>query len=180
MTIQKPDSLRGSALSNQYRALEDAAEQALLPGLEKGPATAVPGNQDRDFWLTAIRGALTQRSSRSLAIAEQGLKAYPTDPELLLQAALTAIASGKPERSLALLKRYGKRYVPNRPVALLTALALGDQEQYTIWPRPNSRVTRGHLGSVDGQPCVHVEFEAAVRVHVLPDQRRQGAEISGG
>jgi hypothetical protein len=102
----------------------------LLPGLEKGPATAVPGNQDRDFWLTAIRGALTQRSSRSLAIAEQGLKAYPTDPELLLQAALTAIASGKPERSLALLKRYGKRYVPNRPVALLTALALGDQEQY--------------------------------------------------
>jgi hypothetical protein len=47
-------------------------------------------------------------------------------------------------------------------------------------PRPNSRVTRGHLGSVDGQPCLHVEFEAAVRVHVLPDQRRQGTEISDG
>ena len=130
MTIQKPDSPRGSALSNRYRAPEDAAEQALLPGLEKGPETAVPDDQDRDFWLRAIRGALTQRSPQSLAIAEQGLKAYPTDPELLLLAALTAIASGKPERSLALLKRYGKRYVPNRPVALLTALALGDQEQY--------------------------------------------------
>ena len=45
-------------------------------------------------------------------------------------------------------------------------------------PRPNSRVTRGHLGSVDGQPCVHVEFEAAVRVHVLPDHKGSRAPRS--
>ncbi len=45
-------------------------------------------------------------------------------------------------------------------------------------PRPNSRVTRGHLGSINRQSGLHVEFEAAVRVHVLPDQRRQGTKIS--
>ena len=40
-------------------------------------------------------------------------------------------------------------------------------------PRPNSRVTRGHLGSVDRESGVHVEFEAAVRVHMLPDHHNQ-------
>jgi type IV secretion system protein VirD4 len=54
----------------------------------------------------------------------------------------------------------------------------GDLCQMTR-PRPNSRVTRGHLGSVDGEPGLHVEFEAAVRVYMLPNQRRQGAEVSG-
>jgi len=46
-----------------------------------------------------------------------------------------------------------------------------------IWPRPNSRVTRGHLKSIDGKPGLHVEIEAAIGVHMLPDQRRQGAEL---
>jgi hypothetical protein len=46
--------------------------------------------------------------------------------------------------------------------------------------KPLTNVIRGHLGSVDGQSGLHVEFEAAVRVHMLPDQRCQGAEISGG
>ena len=36
------------------------------------------------------------------------------------------------------------------------------------------------METVDGEPCLHVEFEAAIGVHVLPDQRRQGAEISHG
>jgi hypothetical protein len=39
---------------------------------------------------------------------------------------------------------------------------------------------QGSFGSVDGQPGLHVEFESAVRVHVLPDQRGQGAEIPCG
>jgi hypothetical protein len=47
-------------------------------------------------------------------------------------------------------------------------------------PRPNSRATRGHLGSIDRQSGLHVQLEAAVWVHVLPNQRRQGTEISGG
>jgi len=47
-------------------------------------------------------------------------------------------------------------------------------------PRPNSRVTKGRLGSIDRQSALHMQFEAAVRVHVLPDQRREGAKIPGG
>jgi superfamily II DNA or RNA helicase len=115
-------------LNNQ--APQDAAEQTPFPEFDQAPEPPIPGDEDREFWVRSLRGALSQRSYRSLAIAEQGLKACPVDPELLLLAALTATASGKPERSLALLKRYGKRYVPTKPVTLLTALALGDQEQY--------------------------------------------------
>ena len=115
-------------MSNQ--APPDAAEHVLSADLDHAPEPPAPGDEDRDFWVRSLRSALAQRSSRSLAIAEQGLKVCPVDPELLLLAALTATAAGKPDRSLALLKRYGKRYVPTKPVTLLTALALGDQERH--------------------------------------------------
>jgi hypothetical protein len=49
---------------------------------------------------------------------------------MLLLAALTALAANLPERALALLKRYGKRYVPGKAVTLLTALALGQQLKF--------------------------------------------------
>jgi superfamily II DNA or RNA helicase len=112
------------------QAPKDAADNALFSNLDQLPEPPVPADEDGDFWVRSLRGALAQRSPRSLAIAEQGLKACPVDPELLLWAALTATASGKPERSLALLKRYAKRYIPTKPVTLLAALALGDQERY--------------------------------------------------
>ena len=35
------------------------------------------------------------------------------------------------------------------------------------------------FGSLEGQAVVHIELEAAVRVHMVPDQRRQGCPISG-
>jgi superfamily II DNA or RNA helicase len=50
---------------------------------------------------------------------------------MLLLAALTALAGNLPERALALLKRYGKRYVPGKAVTLLTALAFGQQQHFT-------------------------------------------------
>ena len=77
-----------------------------------------------------MRAALAERSSQALAFAEEGLRAWPADPEMLLLAALTALAGGVPERALALLKRYGKRYVPGKPVSLLTALAIAQQGQF--------------------------------------------------
>jgi hypothetical protein len=125
---KQPGSLRGHTLSNQ--APHDAAEHSMFADLDHAPEPPAPGDEDRDFWVRSLRSALAQRSSRSLAIAEQGLKVCPVDPELLLLAALTATAAGKPDRSLALLKRYGKRYVATKPVTLLTALALGDQERH--------------------------------------------------
>jgi superfamily II DNA or RNA helicase len=112
--------------STRFAVPQDTAELDLFPDLEP----TGPSNQNADFWLRAVRAALANRSHRSMAIAEEGLQAWPVSPELLLLGALTALAAGKPERALALLKRYGKRYVPNKPVALLTALALGDQEKY--------------------------------------------------
>jgi superfamily II DNA or RNA helicase len=115
------------AAGDRLRPSRDSSDQSLFPDFE--PASS--SNEDADFWLRMVRGALASRSSQAMETAEQALRACPTDPELLLLGALTATASGKPERSLALLKRYGKRYQAIKPVALLTALALGDQEKYT-------------------------------------------------
>ena len=64
-------------------------------------------------------------------LAEEGLRFWPADPELLLLAALAALAIDLPERALKLLKRYGKRYVPGKPVTLLMALALAQQRRFT-------------------------------------------------
>jgi predicted Zn-dependent protease len=124
-------AIRGGtdAISNRRHALQDGTAQLQLADLEQAPAKH-PGDEDAAFWLRAIRGALADRAPQSLEIAESGLKACPIDPELLLLAALTATASGQPDRSLALLKRYDKRYMSNRSVTLLTALALGQRGQH--------------------------------------------------
>jgi len=63
-------------------------------------------------------------------LAEGALRAHPADPDLLLLAALTALACESRERALALLKRYGKRYQTGRPVTLLTALGLAQQKHF--------------------------------------------------
>ena len=66
-----------------------------------------------------LRDALASRSPLVREIAEEGLRSWPADPELLLLSALAALAMDLPERALSLLKRYGKRYVPGKPVTLL-------------------------------------------------------------
>ena len=49
-----------------------------------------------------------------------------------------------------------------------------------IRPDPKSRVTSRHFGlGQGGNTGVHVEIEPTVRVHVFPDQRRQGVQVSG-
>ena len=77
-------------MSSRRQASPDAAELDLFPDLERAPRPAGPADEDADFWLRCVRAALAQRSSRSMAIAEQGLQAWPVDPELLLLGALTA------------------------------------------------------------------------------------------
>jgi len=89
--------------------------------------SAEQARADRALCVDRVRSALQARSSRAAEIAEIALRAWPVDPELLLLAALTALASRQPERALALLKRYGKRYTPGKPVTLLTSLALAQQ-----------------------------------------------------
>ena len=81
----------------------------------------------RDACVDRLRRALEARSSSVCEIADDGLLAWPADPELLLLAALAALAANQPVRTLALLKRYGKRYDPGKPSSLLTSLALAQQ-----------------------------------------------------
>ena len=86
---------------------------------------------DPVLWAERLRDALAGRSPDTRGVAEQAVRACPTDPELLLLAALAAMAASQPERALALLKRYQKRFAPGKPIALLTALALAQQRQFS-------------------------------------------------
>jgi superfamily II DNA or RNA helicase len=81
-------------------------------------------------WAGMLRDGLAAQSSEVLDLADEALRICPTDPEILLLAALAALAKNLPDRSLRLLKRYGKRYVPGRAVTLLTGLALAQQGQF--------------------------------------------------
>ena len=123
---------QATPLHSRRQPSKHAAEAALFADLEQPSNGRAATTCDADFWIRAVRGSLAQRSHRSMIVAEQALRSCPTDPEVLLFGALTALASGQPERSLAVLKRYAKRYVPNKESTLLGALALGDQDQHGV------------------------------------------------
>jgi superfamily II DNA or RNA helicase len=89
------------------------------------------GAHDAEAWLALLRGALADRSSQASVIAIRALGAFPTHPELLLVAALTALAEHQPEHALILVKRFTKRYKGRKEAALLTALAFGQQGFHT-------------------------------------------------
>jgi superfamily II DNA or RNA helicase len=98
------------------------------PGLLPDPPGAAP--RDRDYWTVSLRDALAARSAGTIDLAEGALRDCPTDPEILLLAALAALAGNLPDRALRLLRRYGKRYVTGKSAALLTALALARKRQF--------------------------------------------------
>jgi superfamily II DNA or RNA helicase len=118
-------------MSNRSPSPGNAARRAVLPGLGPSPddVAAEVGDQGQQIWIDRLRQALAERSSQALDIAEEALHAWPASPELLLLAALTALAGARPERALVLLKRYGKRYGLGKPAILLTGLALAQQGQ---------------------------------------------------
>jgi hypothetical protein len=80
-------------------------KQVLLRGLETGAAEQAAGRRGRKIWIDRLRDALAGQSSRAHQLAEEGLQAWPTDPEMLMLAALTCLAGHRPERAQALLKR---------------------------------------------------------------------------
>ena len=106
-------------------------EQALLQDIDPGPDDQSLDCANPNLWVERLRDALAKRSPDTRGVAEQAVRACPTDPELLLLAALAAVAASQPERALALLKRYQKRFAPGRPITLLTALALAQQRQFS-------------------------------------------------
>jgi superfamily II DNA or RNA helicase len=97
----------------------------LLPGL--GTPTKVPAPNTREHWLGLLGPALADRSPELLRIADEAIRALPGDPALLLMAALAALVSDVPDRAMSLLKRFEKKFVADRAVTLLAALALARQ-----------------------------------------------------
>ena len=96
------------------------------------PRQAVPASElpDPTLWGDRVRDALAQRSDTALNIAEDAVRACPGEFELLLLAALAALAAGQPVRAHVFLKRHQKRYVPGKAVSLLTALGYAQQRQF--------------------------------------------------
>ncbi len=120
-------------MSNRSPPPRDAARQDVLPGFGPSPddVAANDGDQGQEFWVDRLRQALAEQSPQARDIAEEALRAWPASQELLLLAALAALAEVRPERALVLLKRYGKRHGPGKPAVLLTGLALAQQGQPT-------------------------------------------------
>ncbi len=109
---------------------EERAKQAAdgnreqLELLERWVPEAPTAHQgDSTIWAARLRAVLAERRETAAEIAEEALRSCPVDPQLLLLAALAALLTGLPGRALVYLKRFHKRYLPQRPSMLLTAIA---------------------------------------------------------
>jgi len=118
-------------VSNRRTILRTPAGHDALPGLDLRPDDVSAEAPSQEVWASHVREMLAARSPQSLDVAEEGLRVFPDDAELLLLGALTALATVLPERALVLLKRYTKRYGPGKPAVLLTCLALAQQGHVT-------------------------------------------------
>ena len=104
-------------------------EQAQLP--ISRPDERLSERSEAAAWAMQLREVLAERPADAAGVAEEAVRACPGDPELLLLAALAITAAGRPERALAFLKRYKKRFACGKPTTLLTALALAQQGQFS-------------------------------------------------
>jgi superfamily II DNA or RNA helicase len=89
-----------------------------------------PADEESE-WADRVRRALADQPDAAQGVAEDALRACPGEFELLLLAALAALAAGQTARAHAYLKRHQKRYVRGGAADLLTALAHAQQRQFT-------------------------------------------------
>lgn len=82
-------------------------------------------------WKEEIADRIGACAKGSMALADQALQAFPTDPDLLLMASLAALIDGRPDNCLRYLNRLHKRYAPIEDGYLLRALALAQQQHWT-------------------------------------------------
>jgi len=75
---------------------------------------------------------INNRLPNPLSVVKPALIENPTDPEVLILAALAALLEERPDQSLTYQKRLKRRYVPSPAVHLLHALALA---QKRLWPQ---------------------------------------------
>src|SRR5215210_5203615 len=74
---------------------------------------------------------LDRRDGEALGEAQSALQSHPSDPELLLMAALAALFAERPDLSLRYEHRFSKRFVPIEAEGhLLRAIALAQQERW--------------------------------------------------
>src|SRR4051794_31744914 len=78
------------------------------------PADPAAEPSEQIPWANRVRDALARQSDTALGIAEDALRKFPGEFELLLLAALAALAAGHPVRALGFLRRHQKRYVPGK------------------------------------------------------------------
>lgn len=94
---------------------------------------AQPVPDDLDAWKEKLFDHVARREKDALGAVQPALNAHPTDPELLLLAALAALLDERPDQSLRYQHRFAKRF---RPFAaedhLLRTIALAQQER---WPQ---------------------------------------------
>lgn len=95
-----------------------------MPSLNVKPLVVEPdlfADPDKQVDALARLFADPARTGGFLAEAEKAEKACPGDPVILFMAATAALLDRKPDKAQLYLKRYGKRYVANKPYFLLSA-----------------------------------------------------------
>jgi superfamily II DNA or RNA helicase len=150
----------------------------LLPGL--GEPAKVPAPNAREHWLDLLGPALADRSPKSLRIADDAIRALPADPALLLMAALAALVSDLPDRAMSLLKRFEKKFVTDRAVTLLTALALARQgyvaRAWTLLNQDRLIDPREAMAwFIGGKPMAGWLVEQLMHIHKAHGQMQRGS-----
>jgi superfamily II DNA or RNA helicase len=95
-----------------------------------------------------LREGIVRRDGEMLGEVQSALQSHPSDPELLLMAALAALFAERPDLSLRYEHRFSKRFVPMEAEGhLLRAIALAQQER---WAQAARIVKQHGYGTLHG------------------------------
>ncbi len=97
---------------------------------------------DSSEWVRILEDAFAdpKQTSGFLPLANEALRAHPTNGVILCLAASAALLDKSPKWALIFLHRHSKRYIPSETNHLLHALALAQQGRFA----PALRILEGH------------------------------------
>src|SRR5215210_130916 len=96
-------------------------------------------------WKRRLREGIVRRDGEMLGAVQSALQSHPSNPELLLMAALAALFAERPDLSLRYEHRFSKRFVPMEAEGhLLRAIALAQQER---WAQA-AQIVKQHQGTL--------------------------------
>lgn len=106
---------------------------------------APSGEGLKGFDWERLHDGIVRRDGEMLGEVQAALRAHPSEPALLLMAALTALFAERPDLSLRYEHRFSKRFVPVEAEGhLLRAIALAQQER---WAQA-AQVAKQHHGTL--------------------------------